>query len=107
MALSDGKDILEPLSNEQARAAYLERQIQGMSSVRLPLDMPSLEDMSNGSANLSRRMQAFCQEWKVKREYRWESLKLALETMKESKENIVNNKPKRKRMPYLLKWHRS
>ena len=44
MAPSDRKDILEPLSNEQARTAYLERQIQGMSSVRLPLDMPSLED---------------------------------------------------------------
>ena len=30
MVSSDRKDILEPLSNEQARAAYLERQIQGM-----------------------------------------------------------------------------
>ena len=30
------RDILEPSLNEQARATYLERQIQGMSSVRLP-----------------------------------------------------------------------
>ena len=28
------RDILEPMSSEQARSAYLERQMQGMSSVR-------------------------------------------------------------------------
>ena len=33
MVPSDRRDILEPLSNEQARTAYLARQIQGMSSV--------------------------------------------------------------------------
>ena len=38
---SNERDILEPMSSEQARSAYLERQMQGMSSVRLPLDMPS------------------------------------------------------------------
>ena len=54
-AVSDRKDILEPLSNEQARTAYLERQIQGMSSVRLPLDTPSLEDTSNGSVTLVKK----------------------------------------------------
>ena len=37
---SNERDILEPMSSEQARSAYLERQMQGMSSVRLPLDMP-------------------------------------------------------------------
>ena len=57
-----------------------------MSSVKLPLDMPSLEDTSDGSVNLSKRIQAFCQEQKVKRIYQWESLKLALERMKKSKE---------------------
>ena len=57
-----------------------------MSSVRLPSDMPSLEDMSLGSENLPKRIQNFCQEWKDKRKYEWESLKVALEKMKESKE---------------------
>ena len=38
------RDILEPMSNEWARSAYLEKQMQGMSSVKLPLDMPSLEN---------------------------------------------------------------
>ena len=38
------RDILEPISNEQARSAYLERQIEEMDSVKLPSDIPSLED---------------------------------------------------------------
>ena len=68
------------------RAAYLERQMQGMSSVKLPSDMPSLEDMSHDSENLPKRIQYFCQERKDKRKHEWESLKVALEKMKESKE---------------------
>ena len=83
---SNERDIIEPLSNEQARAAYLERQIQGMSSVKLPLDVPSLEDTSHGSENLPKRIQAFCHEQKEKRKHEWESIKVALEKMKESKE---------------------
>ena len=38
-----------------------------------------------GSKNLPKRIQNFCQEWKDKRKYEWESLKVALEKMKESK----------------------
>ena len=56
-----------------------------MNSVRLPSDMPSLEDMLLGSKNLPKRIQNFCQEWKDKRKYEWESLKVALEKMKERK----------------------
>ena len=56
------RDILEPMSSELARSAYLERQIQGMSSVRLPLNIPLLEDESCASTNLPNRIQAFCQE---------------------------------------------
>ena len=91
------KDILEPSSNEQAKAAYLERQMQGMSSVRLPSDMPSLQDMLLGSENLPKRIQNFCQEQKDKRKYEWESLKVALEKMKESKEKRQSTNPRRKR----------
>ena len=65
---SNKRDILEPMSSEQARSAYLERQMQGMSSVRLPLDMPSLENVSRGSASLPNRIQTFCQEWNRKDE---------------------------------------
>ena len=57
----------------------MERWIQGMSSVRLPLDTPSMEDESHGPTNLPKRIQAFCQERKEKRKCKWESLKIALE----------------------------
>ena len=84
------KIYLEPLSNEQARSAYLERQMQGMSSAKLPLDIPSLEDMSHSSENLPKRILTFCQEWKEKRKHEWESLKVTLEKMKESKKKYHN-----------------
>ena len=38
------RDILEPSSNEQARSTYLERQMRQMDSIKLPSDMPFLED---------------------------------------------------------------
>ena len=94
---SKERDILEPMSSEQARSAYLERQMQGMSSVRLPLDMPSLGDMSHGSENLPKRIQTFCQDWKEKRRHKWESLKVALEKMKESKEKHHNQQAQEER----------
>ena len=57
-----------------------------MSSVRLPLNIPSLEEESQAPTDLSSRIQAFCKEWKEKRKHEWESLKVALDKMKESKE---------------------
>ena len=84
---SQVRDILEPSLNEQARAAYLERQIQGMSSVRLPSSMSSLEDcILVGPKSLSRRIQNFCQEKRYNRKHEWETHRLTLERMKESKE---------------------
>ena len=94
---SNKRDILEPMSSEQARSAYLERQMQCMSSVRLPLDMPSLKDLSHSSENLSKRIQTFCQEQKVKRKHKWESLKVVLEKMKESKEKCHNQQAQEER----------
>ena len=39
-------DILEPTSNEQARANYLEKQMRQMSRISgLPSDMPPLENI--------------------------------------------------------------
>ena len=60
------QDIMKPISSEQARSAYMERQIQGMSSVRLSLDTPSLEDESHGSTNLPKRIHAFVKKGKRK-----------------------------------------
>ena len=81
------RDILEPSLNEQARAAYLERQMQGMSSVRLPSSMPSLEDgILVGPESLSKRIQNYCQEKKDKRKQEWEIHRMILDGMKEGKE---------------------
>ena len=68
-----------------------------MNSVRLPSDMPSLEDVSLGPKNFPRRIQYFCQEWKDKMKYEWESLKVALEKMKESKEKQCSQQTQEER----------
>ena len=87
MVLPCVRDILEPSSSKQVRAAYLERQMQDMSSVRLPSGMPSLEGgLSIGPESLSKRIQNYCQEKKDKRKHEWETHRLALDGMKESKE---------------------
>ena len=80
-------DILDPTSNEQVRSTYLERQMRQMDSVKFPSGMPSLEDgMVPRPESLQERIQSFCQEKKVKRKQEWESHRVALEKMKENKE---------------------
>ena len=56
------RDIVEPMSSERARAAYLESQIQDMSSVQLPLNIPLMEEGSHASTDLTRRISTFCKE---------------------------------------------
>ena len=109
------RNIVELTPNEQVRTEYLERQMRQMGSIsRLPSDMPSLEDelvqsqdrqrketMSeeeynrNNSQqpegtvvpdNLQERVQNYCLENKVKRKHEWESHRIALERMRDSKE---------------------
>ena len=79
------RDIVEPMSSERARMAYLEWQIQDMSSIRLPLNIPLMEEESRASTDLSGRIHAFCREQKEKRKQEWELHKIALDQMKESK----------------------
>ena len=86
-ALPHVRDILKPASNEQARSAYLERQMRQMDSVKLLSGMPSLEDgMVPRPESLQDQIQSSCQERKGKRKQEWESHREALERMKESKE---------------------
>ena len=56
-----------------------------MSSVRLPLNIPSMQEESHAPTDLSGRIRAFCKEWKEKRKWEWECLKVALDKLKESK----------------------
>ena len=87
IVLSHMRDILEPSSGEQARVAYLERQIQNMNSVRVPFSMPSLEDcISIEPESLSRRICNYCQERKDNRKHEWETHKMTLNSIRENKE---------------------
>ena len=56
------RDIVRPMSSEKARAAYLENQMKDMSSVQLPLNIPSTEEESHISTDLTRRINTFCKE---------------------------------------------
>ena len=56
------RDIVQPMSSEEARAAYLENHMKDMSSVRLPSNIPSMEEESHISTDLTRRINTFCKE---------------------------------------------
>ena len=57
-----GRDIVQPISSEEARAAYLENQMRDSSGVRLPSQVPTMEGESLISADLTRRIDTFCKE---------------------------------------------
>ena len=76
-----------------------------MSSVRLPLNIPSVEDESHAPTDLSSRIQAFCKEQKDKRKHEWESIKVALDKLKESKGKSHKQQIEREKLP-ILKWHK-
>ena len=58
-----------------------------MDSVKLPSDIPSLKDgMIPRPESLQSQIQSFCQERKGKSKQEWESHKVTLEKIKESKE---------------------
>ena len=65
--------------------------------MRLPLNIPLLEDGSCISTNLPNRIQAFCQEWKEKRKYEWESIRVALKKMIECKGKYQKQQAKEER----------
>ena len=53
-------DNLDPLSNEQARADYLDRQIRHMKSVHLPSSIPTSENILIEEDDISKRIQDYC-----------------------------------------------
>ena len=77
------RDIVEPMSSERARAAYLESQIQDMSSKWL--NIPLRKEVSHASTDLTTRINTFCKEQKEKIRQEWESHRKALDVMKQSK----------------------
>ena len=70
MVSHHARDILVPSLSEQARAAYLERQMYGVSSIRIPSSIPSLEDcILVEPESLSKRIHNYCQEKKDNRKH--------------------------------------
>ena len=88
------KDIMQPISSEEARAKYLERQMKDMNIVRLPSKIPSMEEESLASMDLTSRIDTFCREQKEKRRKERESHKLILSALelKKSKQSIQPRK---------------
>ena len=80
------RDIVQPISSEEARAKYLERQMKGMDSVRLPSNIPSIEEESLTSTDLTRRINTFCREQKERRRKERESHKQVLKCFSTEKE---------------------
>ena len=68
-----------------------------MSSVRFPLNIPSMEEESHAPTDLSGRIQTFCKERKEKKKQEWESLKIALDNMKEGKGQQVQQPDEKER----------
>ena len=91
------RDIVGPVSSERARTTYLEWQIQDMSSVRLPLNIPSVEEDPHAPTDLSDRIWVFCKEWKEKKKLEWESIRVVLEKLKESKGKHLKQPDKEER----------
>ena len=75
----------------------LNDQIQDMSSIRLPLNIPLMEEESHAPTDLSGRIHVFCRECKEKRKQEWESHKIALDKMKESKGKYPTQPDKKER----------
>ena len=83
--MSTEKDIVQPISSEEARARYLDRQMRDMISVKLPSKIPSMEEESLTSTDLTRRIDTFCRKQKEKRRKERESHRLILSALEQKK----------------------
>ena len=71
-------NMVQPVSSEEARARYLEKQMKGMESVKLPTNISSLEEEPFVSMDLAKRIDTFCKQQKEKRRKERESHKVFL-----------------------------
>ena len=79
--------------NEQARAAYLERQMQNMGSVQISSSIPPLEDdITLENESLSRRIQDYCLRIKDHRRCQKDIHQVTLSSIKEYKEKQQQQK---------------
>ena len=82
-------NIVQPISSEEARARYLEKQMKGIESVRLPTNISSLEEEPFVSMDLTKRIDAFCKQQKEKRRRERESHKVFLGTLIQKKSKPI------------------
>ena len=104
---SIGRDIVQPISSEEARVKHLERQLKGMSGTNLPLKSSLMEEESLTSMDLTRKIDLFCREQKEKRKTEREAHKMILGTfeLEKSKQSIPPGKEEREGV-YLQRWCR-
>ena len=76
-----GRDIVQPISSEEARARYLEKQMNGIESMKLPTNISTLEEDPSVSTDLTRRIDVFCKQQKERRRKERESHKVFLSTL--------------------------
>ena len=76
---------MQPISSEEARVKYLERQLKGMSSMKLPSKSSLMEEELLTSMDLTRKIDLFCREQKEKRKTEREAHKMILGTFEQEK----------------------
>ena len=94
---SAGRDIVQPISSEEARAKYLERQLEGMDGTKLPSKSSLMEEESLTSTSLTRKINLFCREQKEKRKTEREAHEMILGAFEQekSKQSIPPGKEER------------
>ena len=83
--MGPGRDIVQPIASEEARAAYLEEPMKNIGGVCLPSNIPAKVEEPGKSVDLVKRIDMFCNEQKEKRRQERESHKQALDTLRERK----------------------
>ena len=79
-------DILDPSSNELARADYLDRQMTHMKSVQLPSSIPTSNDIPIEEDDLSKRIRDYCSRIDDHRRYEKDTHYVTLNSIKEYKD---------------------
>ena len=95
-----GRDIVQPISSEAVRAAYLENQMRDMSGVRMPSQVPIMEGECLISVDLTRRIDTFCKEQKEKRQQERESQQQLLHALEQSKGKQLKPDKKEREVVY-------
>ena len=95
-----GRDIVQPIASEGARAKYLEGHMKGMNNINQPMRSSLLEEKSLPSTDLARQIDLFCREQNEKRKTEREAHKMILDAFDKtkSKQSILPRMEERERV---------